>query len=104
MKTNQEFDFCAARLKALADRERLRIVQCLFDGPRSVGELAELLNEEIVKVSHHLGVLRNASLVRATRKGRFIIYAVDPEVLAAVRPAKGHKRLDLGCCTLDIPA
>ena len=44
-------------LRALADPDRLRLIQCLRDGPRDVTELAGLVGGEVVNVSHHLGVL-----------------------------------------------
>lgn len=50
----------------------MRIVSALRSGPKSVSELAESLAVEVVTVSHHLGILRNAHLVETERKGRFI--------------------------------
>ncbi len=79
MKDPSEFEECAQRLKALADPERLRIVTCLFGGAKNVGDLAAALEDEIVKVSHHLKVLRNAGLVLAKKEGRFVVYRLHPE-------------------------
>ncbi len=62
MNDKLESDRCARLLRAMADPERLKIVQCLRDGPKNVSEIAELLGEEVVNVSHHLGVLRNAGI------------------------------------------
>ena len=90
---------CARLLRALADPERLRIVQCLRSGPRNVTELAGLLGAEIVNVSHHLGVLRNAGLVQDERQGRFVIYRLHPDIF---RPGDGPA-FDFGCCRLEIP-
>lgn len=98
MKDSKEFIACAKQLKALADPERLRIVQCLFAGERNVSDLAVELGDEIVKVSHHLGVLRNAGLVTADKQGRFVVYALHP----AVRTSVTAERIDLGCCRLDL--
>ena len=100
MKSLNEFEHCAQRLKALADPERLRIVNCLFGGPRNVGDLAAQLSDEIVKVSHHLGILRNANLVQATKEGRFVVYALHPDV--AAMPVANRRQIDLGCCRLDL--
>jgi ArsR family transcriptional regulator len=86
-------------LKALADPERLRIVQVLRGGPRHVSELAALLGKpDIVNVSHHLGVLRHAGLVLDERQGRKVVYRLHPDVF---RPDTEH--LDLGCCRLEMP-
>ena len=94
-----EFEDCARRLKALADSERLRIVEALFAGEKNVSELAEELGEEVVNVSHHLGVLKNAGLVHSQRNGRFIIYSLAREVLKSVAAAGlglGLARIGLG--------
>ena len=101
MKNLSEYQMCAQRLKALADPERLRIVNCLLAGPRNVGDLAEQLDDEIVKVSHHLGILRNAGLVQSTKQGRFVVYELHPDV-AASAPTSSPKHIDLGCCRLEL--
>ena len=96
-------DRCARMLQALADRERLRIVQCLRDGPRHVTELAVLLDAKVVNVSHHLGVLRNAGLVQDHKQGRFVLYQLHPDVFQPGADPSGAEHLDLGCCRLEIP-
>lgn len=102
MRTEDDFERCAARLKALADPDRLRIVNCLFAGPKNVSELASELGEELVKISHHLGVLRHANVVQTQKNGKFVVYRLDPEI---ARQAGGDiKTLDLGCCRLELPA
>lgn len=102
MKSENEFEACAQRLKALADPERLRIVKCLFAGPKNVSDLSEELKDEIVKVSHHLGVLRHAGLVETKKQGRFVIYALHPDVLHAAKRGNSPNVIDLGCCRLDL--
>ncbi|HWA99946.1 MAG TPA: metalloregulator ArsR/SmtB family transcription factor [Pirellulales bacterium] len=101
MKTTNEFESCAQRLKALADGDRLRIVAFLFGGPRNVGQVAEALDEDIVKVSHHLGVLKRAGLVQAAKHGRFVTYSLEPEVTARNKGPQ-PTAIDLGCCKLDL--
>jgi DNA-binding transcriptional ArsR family regulator len=92
---------CAELLGALAAPERLRIVQILREGPRNVTELAELLGQPAVNVSHHLMVLRYAGLVRNRKQGRFVLYSLAPGVLEDGGPDSA--RLNLGCCQLDLP-
>jgi ArsR family transcriptional regulator len=102
MEDALESDRCARLLRAMADPERLKIVQCLREGPRNVSEIAELLGGEVVNVSHHLGVLRQAGLVLDRRQGRFVVYQLHPEVFHPSN--KGQKEhLDFGCCRLEIP-
>jgi DNA-binding transcriptional ArsR family regulator len=52
-------------LGALAEPNRLHIVELLRDGPRPVGEIAERLGIRQPQVSKHLRVLSNAGVVEA---------------------------------------
>lgn len=100
MQEANEFENCARRLKALADPERLRIVDVLFAGAKNVSDLSAELESEIVNVSHHLGVLKAAGLVQVERQGRFMIYSLAPEVRTT--PGTDCCKIDLGCCSLEI--
>jgi DNA-binding transcriptional ArsR family regulator len=91
---------CARLLGALAEPERLRLIEALRGGPRNVGELAEELKVPLANASHHLTVLRNAGLVEARKQGRFVLYSLAPGVL---QTAAGTEHLDLGCCRLELP-
>lgn len=102
MEDALDADRCARLLKAIADRERLRIVQCLRDGPKNVGEIADLLEVEVVNVSHHLGVLRQAGVVLDQRQGRFIVYRLHPDVFHDSPKPGENAQLDFGCCRLDL--
>lgn len=101
MTTDSDYQSCASRLKALADPDRLRIVNSLLKGEKSVSRLADEMGAPIDKVSHHLGVLRAAQLVETRKQGRFIIYSLPPDVAAAVEDDR-IKTIDLGCCQLDL--
>jgi ArsR family transcriptional regulator len=92
---------CAERLKALADRDRLRIVQVLRGGERNVSEVAAELGVEIANVSHHLQILKRERLVETEKRGRFVVYRLHPDVFEATRAAGDC--LDLGCCRLELP-
>jgi DNA-binding transcriptional ArsR family regulator len=92
---------CAPLLKALAEPERLRIVQALRKGARNVTELSEELHSELVNVSHHLTVLKHAGLVESRKQGRFVLYTLAPGLLQIGGAAADH--LDLGCCRLELP-
>jgi DNA-binding transcriptional ArsR family regulator len=97
MQSLAQFEACADRLKALAEPTRLRILQTLFSGPRDVSGLSEMLDQEIVTVSHHLGVLRRIGILQTDRQGKRIVYSIAPEV-----GLKNSKRLNLGCCQFDL--
>ncbi|MEW4565290.1 metalloregulator ArsR/SmtB family transcription factor [Bremerella sp. JC770] len=104
MKEKRDYELCAGRLKAIADPDRLRIVEQLFSGPMNVSDLSEALNEEIVKVSHHLGVLRHADVVQSEKQGRFVIYSLHPDVSAVGKDESlaEARRIDFGCCSFDL--
>jgi DNA-binding transcriptional ArsR family regulator len=94
---------CAKLLAALAAPERLQIIRILRDGPRHVTALAELLGTTPVNVSHHLGVLRQARLVLAEKRGRFVHYRLPPDLLKGEGEPGAAEYLDLGCCRLEVP-
>jgi ArsR family transcriptional regulator, nickel/cobalt-responsive transcriptional repressor len=102
MKEAADFVNCAERLKALADPDRLRIVQCLFDGPLTVSQIAARLGEEIVNVSHHLAILRRTTILQAKKQGRFVHYSIHPGVQIESLRAHDARQINLGCCQLDL--
>jgi ArsR family transcriptional regulator len=74
-------ELSVARFRALGDPIRLRVVHELAGGTRCVCELRERIDVAGPLLSHHLTVLRDAGLVSATRRGRWIDYRLDAEVL-----------------------
>ena len=71
-----------AALAALAHEHRLRIFRLLVrQGPSGLpaGEIAENVGISPANLSFHLKELDHAGLLRASRDGRFIRYAVDVE-------------------------
>lgn len=102
MQSEQDFEECAARLKALADPDRLRIVTSLLRKELSVSKLADELQMPIDKASHHLSVLRAARLVQPRKEGKFVVYSVPPDVAITGLADGGTKTIDLGCCQLDL--
>jgi ArsR family transcriptional regulator len=93
---------CARSLKALADPERLRIIQCLQGGARNVSEIAAQLSTELANVSHHLRVLDAAKVVCSTKQGKFVVYALNPEVFRPHGPGEAADVIDLGCCRVEL--
>jgi ArsR family transcriptional regulator, nickel/cobalt-responsive transcriptional repressor len=94
---------CANMLKAVADPERLRIIQHLRGGPKNVSELAVLLKVELFSVSHHLGVLRQAGLVCDEKQGRFVVYRLNPRLFHPTDDSDAPDSFDFGCCRLELP-
>jgi DNA-binding transcriptional ArsR family regulator len=95
---------CAELLAALAAPERLNIIRFLAEGPHNVTEIIEALGIKPLNVSHHLTVLKVARLIKGTKKGRFVWYALHPGVLEEVVEAGiPGDVLNLGCCRLELP-
>ena len=61
-------------LKALADKNRVRIVMSLRLGRLCVCQIIELLKLAPSTVSKHLYILKQAGLIEADKNGRWIYY------------------------------
>jgi DNA-binding transcriptional ArsR family regulator len=67
---------------------RLHILWLLDAGEQDVGTLADKTGQSVATVSHHLGKLKLAGLVRAQRQGRRQVYVTtDHNALAVIRVA-----------------
>ncbi|MCU0269787.1 MAG: metalloregulator ArsR/SmtB family transcription factor [Acidimicrobiales bacterium] len=79
----------AQLFKALGHPARIRILELLTDGERTVGDLQPLVGIESSHLSQQLGVLRRAGLVTSRREGSSARYALrDPlvaDLLAVTR-------------------
>jgi len=74
-------DLVARRFRTLGEPYRLRILQELETGERSVGELVAALDGNQPNVSKHLQILSDAGLIARRREGTSIFYAIsDPMV------------------------
>jgi ArsR family transcriptional regulator len=79
----------AELFKALAHPARIRILEVLSEGERSVGELQPLVGIELSHLSQQLAVLRRARLVKARKEGTAVFYAVkDKLVVQLLQVAK----------------
>ena len=78
--------------KVLADPTRLRILTELMGNSLCVMHISERVGMSQSAVSHQLAILRKADLVRVTRKGKSLIYAISDE----------HVRLMLDMALLHI--
>jgi len=79
--------------KALADVNRLRIVQRLAEGDATVTELIEHVGLSQPLVSWHLGRLRAAGIVETRRSGRETVCHLAPDAFDAFAR---RERLALG--------
>lgn len=81
--------FKAEFFKALAHPMRIRILEVLSEGERTVNELQAILASEGSAVSQQLAVLRSKNLVTTVKEGTTVIYSLrDPllkDLLAVAR-------------------
>jgi ArsR family transcriptional regulator len=63
-------------LKAVADKNRMRILKMLEKKNMCVCELAAVLGITQPSVSKHLGILKNAGLIQDERSGQWIEYSI----------------------------
>lgn len=75
----EDVDLAVEMFRMLADGTRLRLIWCLQDGEKSVGDLAVAVEKAPASVSQHLAKLRLARLVRTRREGTSILYRLDSE-------------------------
>lgn len=99
----------ADSLKALADDNRLRIVELLADGERCICEIATSLEASDALASHHVKQLREAGIVRTRRVGRWLHCSLEPEALTRLAGAFADLAGRAGaaaagsCCACEVP-
>lgn len=75
--------------RALANPARIRILEVLADGERSVGEMQPIVGLEASHLSQQLGLLRRADLVASRKEGATVIYAIrDPDLIELLAVAR----------------
>lgn len=67
-------------LKALSNERRLKIVCCLYEGEKSVGELERLVGLSQSALSQHLSRLRRDGIVSTRRAAQTIYYSLNTSV------------------------
>lgn len=70
--------------KALSDPTRREIITMLREKSMTAGDIAAQFNMSKPSVSHHLNMLKQASLIIDERKGQNIIYSLDTTVFQEV--------------------
>jgi ArsR family transcriptional regulator, arsenate/arsenite/antimonite-responsive transcriptional repressor len=73
---------CVTFAKAIADETRQKIMALLCCRWYCVGDIVEKMGVTQPTVSHHLGVLREAGLVKTRRDGKLVFYTLDQQSVA----------------------
>jgi DNA-binding transcriptional ArsR family regulator len=94
----------AQRFRVLGDTARLRILQILEDGEKTVSQIVEAVDANQPTVSRHLGILFDVGLLDRRRDGNNIYYSIgDPMVLSlcdlVCTSAREHAREKLHALT-----
>jgi DNA-binding transcriptional ArsR family regulator len=78
--------------KVLGDETRARIVYALSQADRlCVCDIAQIVGLSLPAVSHHLRILRELNLARATKEGKMVFYSLaDDHVASLVRQGAEH--------------
>ena len=63
----------------LSDIDKIRLAIYLLENPSSVNDISKNLNLSQPKVSHHLRILKDSKVVKATKNGKNVIYDIDDE-------------------------
>ena len=74
----------AAQFRALAEPSRLRLMNLLFDGDRTVGDLVAASGLSLANTSKHLGLLHQAGWVDRRKEGQTVVYSLADEKTAAL--------------------
>ncbi|MBM7624563.1 ArsR/SmtB family transcription factor [Sporohalobacter salinus] len=73
-------------LKALSDERRLQIVDLLACcGKLCVCDVTEQLGLSQSNISHHLKILKNAGVIKATKRGRWVDYELNHEQIEELK-------------------
>lgn len=67
----------ASIAKALANPNRLEIIELLAQGPSSVEYIAENTEISVANASQHLQTLKSARLVRSEKRGKYSYYSLS---------------------------
>ncbi|MEM9159131.1 MAG: metalloregulator ArsR/SmtB family transcription factor [Verrucomicrobiota bacterium] len=72
--------------KCLSEPNRIRILNLLKEGPLCVCQIQQALDEPQVKMSKHLGYMKERGLLLSTRKANWSFYEINWDAHPLVRP------------------
>jgi len=78
---SEALERAAAVIKCLGHPLRLRLLEAMEDGERTVTDLTHVSGAPQAVVSQQLGILRGRSVVSATRRGAHVYYGItEPKI------------------------
>jgi ArsR family transcriptional regulator len=78
--------------RALGDETRLRLIDRLRQGEQCVCDLTDELETGQSRLSFHLKTLKDAGVVTDRRDGRWVYYALNPDVFEVLEGIVGELR------------
>lgn len=95
MPSDDEVCEMAAHFKAISEPSRLKILLALSCGELCVEHITQAVGGNQSAVSHQLKTLKDNKIVKATRRGKQVIYSIsDGHVAAMLAMAKEHLNCD----------
>lgn len=79
METTSELEKTASILKLLGDKTRLTMVKMLDSNDCCVCEFVTIFNTSQPAISQHLRKLKDAYIVKESRRGQWIIYSLNKD-------------------------
>ena len=79
-----------AFLRAIADKNRLKILCILREGPKCVCEIFPTIGVSQKLASHHLSQLKKIGLLKERRDGNYIYYSLDKKKMKEYKQVFNH--------------
>ena len=87
----------------LANPTRLRIVEILLDGEKSVGQLVEAVGAAQSQISNQLACLKWCGYVASRQDGKYVLYRISDErvrsILQLAKEIVADNAEHIRCCT-----
>ena len=78
--TEDELSEIASRFKALGEPMRLKILQAVCKGPRTVGDIVTATGATQANVSKHLGLLATVGILSRKKDGQCVYYGMKDQL------------------------
>jgi ArsR family transcriptional regulator len=78
-------------MKALADEKRLKILYALYNQKMCVCMIADLVDCQYSKCSYHISRLKEAGLIKASKRGNYTVYSLTKFGKSIVRHFNKYK-------------
>jgi ArsR family transcriptional regulator len=79
--------------KGIGNASRYRIIEALFCGPKTVGDITKVVKLSQPAVSQHLKTLKSCGLVMDRRQGQEVFYSLDAShMLTLLKQLSGEVR------------